>query len=135
MSSVGKQTARPTGPPVDQLKATILQRVSAASDTLGRLELDEERRAEIHALLEAIRHGHQSDSAPMGTWLAHSAAAEDLACHVDVIAKAVGEIAQTYEHQARSAQDLMLRQQYERLARDQQRHAELAQRLLEIVSE
>lgn len=44
-----------------KLEAAFLSHVSAASDDLQRVEyLDEEQRAEIHAILEALRHDGES---------------------------------------------------------------------------
>ena len=44
-----------------KLEAAFLSHVSAASDDLQRVEcLDEEQRAEIHAILDALKHDGES---------------------------------------------------------------------------
>ncbi len=44
-----------------KLEAAFLSHVSAASNELQRVEcLDEEQRAEIHAILDALRHDGES---------------------------------------------------------------------------
>ncbi len=49
-----------------ELEATLLGRIAEASSVLSRSDsLDEEQRAEIHAILEALRHDCESRTAIM----------------------------------------------------------------------
>ena len=46
------------------METSFLSRIHAAADDLQRVEcLDEEQRAEIHAILEAMRHDSESHAA------------------------------------------------------------------------
>jgi len=56
MSVVGNDPSGGLSDLADQERA-LLGRIRAASELLGRTDcLDEEERAEVHAILEAIRH-------------------------------------------------------------------------------
>ncbi|HET6430101.1 MAG TPA: hypothetical protein VM389_15165 [Phycisphaerae bacterium] len=56
-----------------KLQTDIQVRVRAAVGELGRMEcLDEEERAEIHAILEAIRHDSESHARIIGTYISEA---------------------------------------------------------------
>ena len=51
---------------VAKLEATLLGRITEATNVLSRADgFDEEERAEIHAILEALRHDVESHAAIM----------------------------------------------------------------------
>jgi len=56
-----------------ELEKGLLARVAQAQGELQRIEfLDEEQRAEIHAILEAIRHDGESHAQIVGTYISES---------------------------------------------------------------
>jgi rubrerythrin len=55
--------------------------------------------------------------------------------HFSAILTKVRSAAGEYDLLARSAEDAESREQFQRLARDEQRHLELTERLLEIIDE
>ena len=58
---------------LDKLQTDIQVRVRAAEGELGRVEcLDEEERAEIHAILEAIRHDSENHARIIGTYISEA---------------------------------------------------------------
>ncbi len=59
--SVGRQQAAEGFDRIKGLEAVLLSHVDAAADDLQRIEcLDEEQRAEVHVILEALKHEGQS---------------------------------------------------------------------------
>ena len=57
-----------------ELQQSLIGRIEAAAEDLRRSEsLDEEQRAEIHAILEAIRHESVSHAALFGTYISEAA--------------------------------------------------------------
>ncbi len=134
----GTALARPV-----ELGQAVFCRVSAAADELGRIEcLDDESRAEVHAILEAIRHEQQSSALPAAQWGTYAPSGRRglderarLQAHFVGIVKAIGEAADEFQHLASATPDTAAREQYERLAREELRHLELAERLVEIANE
>lgn len=60
MSLAREQTPEQLGR-VEKLEAALLAHVNAAAEDLQRIEcLEEEQRAEIHVILEALKHEGQS---------------------------------------------------------------------------
>ena len=63
MSSAQDQRVPPLRQ-VEQLETSLLSTINAADDDLQRVNcLDEEQRAEVHAILEAMRHDSESHAA------------------------------------------------------------------------
>lgn len=86
MSSATNQGPNQLGR-LSELEAILVERIDAACLTLGRAEsLDDEQRAEIHAILQAMRHEGQSHRAwlaklaggPAGVYISSSAARETI---------------------------------------------------------
>jgi len=56
-----------------ELEATLTSRIAEARSVLSRADsLDEEQRAEIHAILEALRHDCESRAAAVRSLLAEN---------------------------------------------------------------
>jgi len=56
-----------------RLQSDIQVRIRAAEGELGRTEcLDEEERAEIHAILQAIKHDSESHARIVGTYISEA---------------------------------------------------------------
>jgi hypothetical protein len=126
-----------------ELEKAVLGRVSAAAEELQRVEsLDDEQRAEIHAILEAIRHESESSAAFLPGWGTYvpagrpaGARRSDLGQHFAEMHKTILAAAEEFARQARAAPDPGMRLHLQRLVREELRHAELVERLLEIVNE
>ena len=57
-----------------ELQQALIRRIEAAGEDLRRTEsIDEEQRAEIHAILEAIRHESVSHATLFGTYVSEAA--------------------------------------------------------------
>jgi hypothetical protein len=66
MSLVEPQTAGQLRQ-VAELETSLLSRINAASDDLQRVDcLNEEQRAEVHAILEAMKHDSESHATVVG---------------------------------------------------------------------
>jgi hypothetical protein len=128
--------------PLGELEKSLCWRLHAACADLGRAQcLDEEQRAEVHAILEAIKHDRPAHALPpiMGQYASVREKAmserETLQQHFDLVREAILAAAAEYERLAASAANPQDRLSFSRLAREEYRHAGLADRLLEIVNE
>ena len=132
--SAGNQSPGGPAEPAAELKAAILGRIRAAGDALQRADgLDEEQRAEIQAILDALAHASGYDPSLVGTWVSHSPAERSLDQHFVDLLEAAEACAREYDRLAAATPEAPIREQFVRLARLHRRHAEQAGRLLEIV--
>jgi len=137
-----EQQGAASSKPVSELEKLVCWRARAAAEQLKRVEcLDEEQRAEIHSILEAIRHDSESRAAPStwGTYVPVRPHAVDerasLRQRFCEVLQAVTEAAEALERQASVTADPTVREQFKRLAHEQRRHLEMVERLLDIINE
>lgn len=131
----------PASGTIVELEQSLLWQIRAATDDLGRMDaMDEEQRAEIHAILEAIRHDREGRLlSGAGRYVPvpprtgpESARLQE---HFHNMLRAIQAAAEEYDRLALAAAQDQQRQYFQRLAREERRHLELAERLLQIVNE